>query len=105
MMSEVNRLQHENMSMVETIKVSRQTCFPGLRSNLSFSYRFEIFIILQSNKEKIKMHKQLPYLVSNVVEVRPTNAPFSMPPQLFRLYLLTIFFLDFPLIISVDWPR
>lgn len=27
---------------------------------------------LKDNQEKVKMHKQLPYLVANVVEVRPT---------------------------------
>lgn len=42
MKSEIVRLQHEQASMKERIK---------------------------DNKEKIKMNKQLPYLVGNVVEV------------------------------------
>ena len=43
MKSEVVRLQHEQTAMRERIK---------------------------DNKEKIKLNKQLPYLVSNVIEVR-----------------------------------
>lgn len=43
MKSEIVRLQHEQAAMKERIK---------------------------DNKEKIKMNKQLPYLVGNVVEVK-----------------------------------
>lgn len=43
MRSEIQRLSHEQASMKERIK---------------------------DNKEKIKMNKQLPYLVGNVVEVK-----------------------------------
>ena len=34
---------------------------------------------IKENKEKIKLNKQLPYLVANVVEVRPSS--LSRPPS------------------------
>ena len=46
MKSELMHLTHEQSSMVEQIK---------------------------DNKEKIKMNKQLPYLVANIVEVKKLN--------------------------------
>lgn len=46
MKSEILRLQHEQASMTERIK---------------------------DNKEKIKLNKQLPYLVANVVEASPCH--------------------------------
>lgn len=39
----MTRMEHENLNMIEKIK---------------------------ENEEKVKQHKQLPYLVSNIVEVR-----------------------------------
>ena len=32
---------------------------------------------LKENLEKVKLNKQLPYLISNVVEVRRHHAPFA----------------------------
>ena len=32
---------------------------------------------LKDNMEKIKLNKQLPFLVSNIVEVRPRRFPFA----------------------------
>jgi ATP-dependent 26S proteasome regulatory subunit len=55
MKSETVRLQHEQAAMKERIK---------------------------DNKEKIKMNKQLPYLVGNVVEVTKFDALFPLQPEL-----------------------
>ena len=41
---------------------------------------------IKENKEKIKLNKQLPYLVANVVEVRPSSlsAPEALNPLAFK---------------------
>jgi hypothetical protein len=87
MRSEVSRLHHENLSMNEAIKVSIPNAFfrrPRARRCICASHSFSHihpFFAFQSNKEKIKQNKQLPYLVSNVVEVRGAAEKRKKPPS------------------------
>ena len=47
---------------------------------------------IKDNKEKIKLNKQLPYLVANVVEVRPPPPrPSRASPLFLRLHILCPF--------------
>ena len=71
--SEIKRLQHTTNEQKESIKVRAQFCGAKALAVLLKLKQAPLTHLLsllpQENKEKIKLNKQLPYLVGNVVEV------------------------------------